>query len=935
MQRKLILAEKPAVARDIARVLGLPTTGGGTGSFQDPHYVVTWCIGHLIELEEPAAYQASWKRWSFSGLPMLPAAFRLRPVKTSLRQWRVVCDLLRRRDFAAVINACDAGREGELIFRLCHELSGCKLPIERLWISSLTDQSITKGLAQLRPGRDYDPLADAARCRSEADWLVGMNATRAVTLKRREQQDVLCSIGRVQTPTLGLIVHRERQILSFIPRDYWEVHAHLSVAAAAAAAEGPGKKSDDPVFRAVWFAEAHRGAPPLANQTRRLGQAALADEVSTRSTRAATRGEAVVESVDAKTVREPPPLLFDLTSLQRTANRRMGLSAHRTLQVAQALYEKHKLISYPRTDSRYLTSDLFPELPKLFGAVAKDPAYARFAAPLCANPPPPPRRVFRDDRARDHHALIPTPVGLTPAKMAGLDREERALLDLIVRRFLGAFYPDAEFQQTRIVVRVGAKATDPRPGPVGMQKDEILEAAPPPPDRYEARGRVRLRAGWQEVAGFGDQTPQQKAGYNAKGAEDGEDDCEARSAAVDDREEQQSLPDLRTGQRLSGSFHPERRRTQPPPRYTEATLLSAMEYAGQHLSDEELRQQMKDVGLGTPATRASMIETLILRTYIERRGKQLHPTPLGMDLVEHLPVQSLASPELTGRWEARLARIARGEETRAAFMADIERYVCEIVDTVQRAPTPAAISLGAAPARTAYGTRPGSRRPARRKVPAKTAADGAAKRPRVRKATTRKAPAKAATAAGRNLDAALPAEATTPRRRAQSPSPKAESPTAQTRTPSRSFRAAEIQKTGANFAKGMPETTRPFRSTEAGSPSFTKRAPDPSRSGLAAEIGSVGTPVSPTLPCPRCKEGHLLVGRRGWGCSRWQAGCPLVVPFEVLGRRLSPPEMRTLVEMGTSQAMQFRPAGASTIVARLRLAPQGSPAGFVYLEPLP
>lgn len=776
MRRKLILAEKPAVARDLARVLGVPQPRAAAGSFEGPDYVITWCVGHLVELEEPAAYEPAWRRWFLASLPMLPERFQLRPIKQTQKQWRVVKGLLRDRDFAAVINACDAGREGELIFRLCYELAGCRLPIERLWISSLTEQAIRAGLGRLRPGRELDALGDAARCRAEADWLVGMNATRAVTLRRRERQDVLCSIGRVQTPTLSLLVQREREIEAFVPRDYFEVHADLH--------RHPPQR-----FTAIW----HLGP------ARRLAKRPLAEEVLRRSRAAAVP---VVESVESKTVREPPPLLFDLTALQRTANRRFGFSAQRTLEVAQALYEKHKLITYPRTDSRYLTSDLVPQLPRLFAALAEEPSYAPLVAPLADRPPPPSRRVFRDDRARDHHAIVPTATPLSPQRMARLDGDERRLLDLIARRFLGAFYPDAEFQQTRVVVRVGDDTGPPRRKPkLPDRADAILEEMPDPPDRYVARGRVRVRAGWQEVAGFGAEPP------------------EAQRDA--DAEPTQALPPLSEGDLLGGSFRVEAGRTQPPPRYNEATLLSAMETAGRHLDDEELRQQMKEVGLGTPATRAAIIETLLQRAYVERRGKLLHPTPLGIDLVEGLPVPSLASPELTGRWEARLDRIARGQDSRPAFMADIERYVREIVDAVRGAPAPQAVPVSA------------------------------------------------------------PAAAPPPRR---------------------------IRKDA-----GAGQTAR------AGVKAKVKSH------GAAPAPPSAGHKVVPELACPRCREGQMIVGRRGWGCSRWQRGCPLVIPFQVLGLRLCDSDLRKLCEHGATDPLGPRQA-------RLRLALQGSPAGFVYLD---
>ena len=354
---ELVVAEKPSVARDLARVLGVRPTG--KDAFEGRDHVITWCIGHLVELEEPGAYEDAWKPWRLDALPMLPREFRLRASAHAAGHLRAVRALLRDRRFTSAINACDAGREGELIFRYVYQFSGARLPVRRLWISSMTDEAIRRGLAALRPAAQLDALADAARSRSEADWLVGMNATRAVTVRNREGGHTsLYSIGRVQTPTLAMIVGREQAIRAFVPRDYWEVRAELATA-------------DGKTFGAIW----------KHGTVTRLGAASLADEIVTRDR---AEPQVTVESVKAKAVREPPPLLFDLTSLQRTANRRFGFTATRTLELAQALYERHKILTYPRTDSRYLSTDLVGELPALFGALGAVVDYVPFVAPLFA-----------------------------------------------------------------------------------------------------------------------------------------------------------------------------------------------------------------------------------------------------------------------------------------------------------------------------------------------------------------------------------------------------------------------------------------------------------------------------------------------------------------------------------------------------------------------
>jgi len=650
---QLIIAEKPSVARDLARVLGV--RGGGQHALEGDDNLITWCIGHLVALDEPAAYDPAWKAWRLDTLPMLPEVFRLRGAKHAAPQLRAVTQLLRDRRFTSIINACDAGREGELIFRYVHQYAGARAPVRRLWISSLTDEAIRRGFTALRPGSQLDALGDAARARSEADWLVGMNATRAVTARGRlAGHAALYSIGRVQTPTLAMLVERERAILAFVPRDYWEIRAELRTAS--------GDK-----FPALW----------RHGKLSRLATAALADAIVVRDRPA----PAIVERVRARTTREPPPLLFDLTSLQRTANRRFGFSAQRTLELAQALYERHKLLTYPRTDSRHLSTDVVPELPALFASLdAGD--YAPFAHRLRAQPPVPGRRIVDDTKVHDHHAIIPTGKG---ARIEALDRDERRLYDLVVRRFLGAFYPDAEFAITEAWIRVGPAGAPLEVGPEAPPREDpeapIVDALPPLPDRYLARGRVRTAAGWQEVAGI-----------------DGDDKKGDDAAAL--------LPPLVEGQPLDGTYRAVAKQTTPPARYSEATLLGAMESAGKAIDDEALRAAMKDCGLGTPATRASIIETLLRRAYIERVKQHLVPTPLGIGLISALPVASLASPELTGSWEARLARIARGEDSRAAFMADIARYVAEMVDAVRGGSMPPP-PPGAPPASERWSTSKG------------------------------------------------------------------------------------------------------------------------------------------------------------------------------------------------------------------------------------
>ena len=649
---QLIIAEKPSVARDIARVLGVRPRGRGSFAGQDRF--ISWCVGHLVELDEPAAYDQRWKPWRLDTLPMVPDQFRLRPVKSATEQLRAVRALLCDTRFDEVVNACDAGREGELIFRYVYQLAGSRLPIRRLWISSMTDEAIQAGFAGLRPGAHYDNLANAARCRSEADWIVGLNATRAVTVRHRTGPgSTLYSIGRVQTPTLAILAEREQAIQQFVPRDYWELRGTFTA----------GKR---PSFMALWTRD-------------RVTRFGTQDAVTQVTQRVREHGEAtdpdgpVVERVTQRQMRERAPLLFDLTALQRTANRRFGLSANQTLQAAQALYEQHKVLTYPRTDARYLSRDMVGDLPTLFRGLARYPDYQSAVQPLVEKTPRPSARIVDDTKVQDHHAIIPT--GQVVA-LGSLTRDERRIFDLVVRRFVGAFYPDAVFATTTLVVRVGAEVPGDTPtrqptGPEGRPEERLLEDAPPPPDRFIARGRVRLEAGWQAVAGLGDDGDRKKTRTRQAGA--------GEAGQVE-------LPAVRQGQKLSGTFESPAKQTKPPPHHSEASLLLAMETAGKQVDDEALRAAMKDTGLGTPATRASIIETLIRRDFVDRTGKQLHATPTGMALIDAVPVPNLTSPELTGQWEARLARIARGQDTRAAFMRDIASYVREIITVLRRTP---------------------------------------------------------------------------------------------------------------------------------------------------------------------------------------------------------------------------------------------------------
>jgi len=629
MSFRLIVTEKPSVARDIAKVLGLPVRGpgylGGNGPLR-----ISWCLGHLTELAEPAAYQPEWKAWRMDALPMMPDDFKLQPRKSSLDQWRILQRLLNDKELTEVVNACDAGREGELIFANTFQLAGCKAPVQRLWISSMTPAAIKDGFDRLRPGASMANLEAAARCRSEADWLVGLNATRAMTVHLRGNTGgTLLSLGRVQTPTLALIVDRELAIREFEPQDFWKILVTFGV--------------DDGTWEAAWIGLQSEAGVPRAEESKgdpederddeddggKLTFRVWDHEVAQRILARVQGHDGLVVRAEGKKTREKPPLLYDLTALQKEANKRFKWSAKRTLDMAQALYEQKKVFTYPRTDSRHLSKDQVPGLPQVIGSLRFGPYQAAADGVTQAWPVKLSKRVVDDAEVSDHHAIIPT--GVDP-RTAGMNPDEKRLFDLVARRFLAVFHPDAVFANQTVDVKI---------------QD----------DRFRAKGRSMLEPGWRAI-------DPPKSGRQDKGL----------------------LPAVTKGQaakHVSSKLH--QGTTRAPKRHNEATLLGAMERAGESIEDTELKRAMKRCGLGTPATRAAIIETLLSRAYIERFDADLAPTDQGMALIEVLPIQALRSSRLTGEWEARLTAIAEGEDDRDAFMADIRTFTQEAIDQVRGA----------------------------------------------------------------------------------------------------------------------------------------------------------------------------------------------------------------------------------------------------------
>ena len=613
MGKKLIIAEKPSVASDIARSLGGFTRKGDY--FESDDYVLSSAVGHLLELAVPDEYEVKRGKWSFKHLPVIPPRFELSPLEKSEQRLNLLLRLMKRKDVTALVNACDAGREGELIFRYIVQHARVKKPVERLWLQSMTPQSIRDGFAKLRADKEMLPLADAAKSRSEADWLVGINGTRAMTaFNSKEGGFYLTTVGRVQTPTLAILVEREEKIKAFTAKDYWEVHARF----AAKAGEYPGrwfdpefKKDDDPERKAERLWDEKRAAAIVA----------------------ACEGKKGVATEESKPSTQLSPLLFDLTGLQREANGRFGFPARMTLSLAQALYEKHKVLTYPRTDSRALPEDYLPTVKDTLKVLGGSNAYGSFARQvLKQNWVKPNKRIFDNTKISDHFAIIPT---LQTPKH--LNEAEQKLYDMVVRRFLAVFFPAAEYLQTTRITRVQEH-------------------------QFKTEGRVLQYPGWLAVYG--------RAGG----------------------EESENLPVIEPSEKVNVlEVATQANQTKPPPRYTEATLLSAMEGAGKLVEDDELREAMAAKGLGTPATRAATIEGLIREEYVNREGRELVPTPKAFSLLfalHMLHLVELASPELTGEWEHKLKLIEAGKLSRDEFMEQIGELVRKMVAVIKQGDIP-------------------------------------------------------------------------------------------------------------------------------------------------------------------------------------------------------------------------------------------------------
>lgn len=892
----VIVAEKPSVARDIAAVLGARKKA--EGFLHGNGYQITWALGHLVHFAEPDDYDTRWAgRWSMAQLPMIPAHWKLRTDRRTVKQFDIVKALLKHADTERVVCATDAGREGELIFRLILEHARCRKPVQRLWISSLTEEAIRAGLQHLRPGSDYDPLAAAARARAQADWLVGMNLTRAYSVHNR----LLCTIGRVQTPTLAMIVERDALIANFTKVYFYELVAHL--------AEG---------FDARYSLQGETRID-RKEQAERL-QRSIAQAIEPHRT-------GKVTAVEKKIRNNRPPPLYDLTNLQRDANRRFGLTAAKVLELAQSLYETHKLISYPRTESRHIGEDMLPQLPRILSNL-EHPLAAEASARLAAG-----HRLGKayvdKTKLTDHHAILPT----AKTVPAHLSEPLRRIYDLVVERFVGVFLPDQKVEETLVRLDIGGET-------------------------FIARGSVELEPGWKRVDPRRRKAEAQPIPGRV-GADPG-------AAKPDPSAEHRALPPLQKGQIVHvDGLEVVEKETQPPRPFDDATLLNAMKQAGRNIDDDALAAAIKSCGLGTSATRAEIIEKLLRTGYIERQRKQLRATDKGKALIG-MVAAPLRSVETTAAWEQRLQDVEQGSADADAFYRDICKLIGELIPQVEQGPAMTAEQIAAAravsskhAASAGRGAGRGKSKGARRSGSSgsKLGGTGNASNIDQQQAHNEAAdqPVNPAASAGLGICPIC-------KQGAIVENPKAygcehwrdgcgftiwKTVCGQRLTKTQVKQLIDkgktdliegfLSKSGNRFkarlrldANGRvgfdfeqkTETEAKASASQAPRPGAGRRA---SRSAQAANTGAKaaqpdalpGDPMPNTDPpataqslrdnplqCPQCHIGFLIEGRRAFGCNRWREGCNFVVPKQTDGHLLSERELRNLVERAREHPVQ-------------------------------
>ncbi len=814
---KVVIAEKPSVGRDIARVLG--ARNSRDGYIEGNGWVITWAIGHLVHLFEPDDYGGLWKeRWSLRQLPMVPDHWQLKTDDRTRKQFGIVKRLINDNRTEEVICATDAGREGEHIFRLIYTHAECRKPFKRLWISSLTEEAIAEGFRKLKPGTAFDPLAAAARARAQADWLIGMNLTRAYTV----HSGALCTIGRVQTPTLAMIVAREILITQFKKAYYYEIQATL--------AEGFSAKRID-----------------ADNKTR----IDVKQEAERLFAKLQPEKEATVTSVTKKKKRHKPPMLYDLISLQKDANKRYGMTAATVLSLAQELYERYKLITYPRTESRHISEDMLPQLPRILEAVdhPKAPeALARLKAGHKLS-----KSYVDKTKLSDHHGIVPTP----RRAPAGLPANLRKIYDLVSTRFVCIFFPDHVVEETTVLMKIGTET-------------------------FRARGNEVLEPGWKVV----DKRKDKK-----------------------ESEEDKTLPPLKKGQVLNiEKIELLEKETSPPKRFTDATLLTAMKNAGREVEDEALAQAVKENGLGTPATRAEIIEKLIRTKLIERQKKVIVPTDKGMALVK-LVAEPLKSPELTGAWEQHLKDIEEGKEDAGRYYNGIVDMVRTLIPQVTQTPRGSM---------TAFNQRRNRQGPTARPTSGK-APSGSSAEPETNRDKKPGTQAKNGTCPrcgqGRVIEGKTAWGCNRFREGCRFRIPK--------ELAGKKLTAKQV----ADLAdKGKTAKIKGF--TGKSGDKFEARLVLDANQSVKFEDAQLSKPKAEKKPptCPRCRIGHLIEGKKGFGCNRYREGCHFVIWKEVAGKKLTKAQVFRLAEKGSTTLIRgFTSPGGKKFNARIKLDSRQEP----------
>ncbi len=814
----LVIAEKPDMGRNIAAVIE-PGAKNQRTYIEGERYVITWAIGHLIGLAEPEAYDSKYKRWNFGDLPIIPEQFKIVPNPRTKDQLKVIGDLAKRCD--RIVNACDAGREGQHIFALIQRQLKLRQPVKRLWISDLTVESIRKGFDQLRDGSEFENLTQAARARSEADWLIGMNASRAFTTKHNN----LLSVGRVQTPVLALIYDRQKEIENFTSQTFYEVRATF--------------KQPSKTYEGVW-----------------QGEERLTDKAKGEAIVAKVQGkEGKISKYEVKETKEYPYKLYDLTLLQRDANAKFGFSAKKTLDVAQALYERHKVISYPRTNSNYVTKENIDGMQKVLGML-QNGEYAELAGGAersrvhTGN-----KAVCNPARVEDHHAILPT-----LKKPGTLSKEEQQLYDLIVRRFLAQFYPPAEYKQHTVLT--------------------VVEQ-----ETFRTNVKELLSLGWKVTLPDKDKA---KSGSKTK-----------RSTRDGDNEEQQEEVETDKPFVLDSKLPVQCRKaevkekeTQPPKPYTEGTLLKAMESAGKQIENEELRDAMKESGLGTPATRAATIERLKQVGYVQAKGKKIELALKGraaIELIRAAGVELLTSPEMTGQWERRLNQISRGEADPDRFLESVKKFAGLVVDKV-RTQTPAAADIFGDEGARGKGKGKRTARSSSRSSSTTRASSATGSGSKRGTSTRGKSGSRSSNASNMPDDLPLPA-----------PPPENEDGY----TSSRSMTA------GSSTATSNRNTSSSYEAKASISSATRTRS--------AASHGSASPAHTALGACPRSGCGGTIIeGKKGYGCSHFRQGCGFVIWKEFAGKSVSIQMLKALLLKGESQVLTFK-RGGEAFKARIRL----------------